>query len=113
MLGEVAFPQARRQEMDVKSGMGVDALEYIDEVDVRIHSLEATRGEEALHDVHILCFAFVPAEEPSLSAHCNGPNLPLEMICVEWDGRRFEKHAQGSFPLQRILGGFREGIGRQ
>src|SRR5690349_868834 len=31
IIGEVLFPQARRQEMDVKGGMGIDALEHVNE----------------------------------------------------------------------------------
>ena len=39
ILSEVLFPQAGREEMDVEGGMGIDPLEHIDEVDVRLHTL--------------------------------------------------------------------------
>jgi hypothetical protein len=37
--GEVAFPQAGRQQMHLEGGMGIDALEHINKIDGRIHSL--------------------------------------------------------------------------
>jgi hypothetical protein len=34
VLSEVLFPEPRREEMDVKGGMGIDALEDIHQVDI-------------------------------------------------------------------------------
>jgi hypothetical protein len=39
ILCEVLFPEAQGQEMDVEGGMGIEALEHIDELDGRIHAL--------------------------------------------------------------------------
>jgi len=41
---EVLLPQPGCEEMDVKGGMGIDALEHIDEVDIGIDALQAARG---------------------------------------------------------------------
>ena len=39
ILCELLFPEARGQERDVEGAMGIEALEHIDELDVRIHAL--------------------------------------------------------------------------
>ena len=35
-ISKVVFPQAGRQEWDLKGGMGINALEHVDEVDIGI-----------------------------------------------------------------------------
>lgn len=50
VLSEVVLPQARRDEIDVAGGMGVNPLQHLYEVDVGIDSLQTLRGEETLHD---------------------------------------------------------------
>ncbi len=47
--GEVLFPQPWGEEMHVEGGMRIDALQDVDEVDVRINPLQSARGDEALH----------------------------------------------------------------
>ena|SRR5438094_5807878 len=37
--GEVLLPETGREELDLKGGMGIDALQHIDEVDIGINSL--------------------------------------------------------------------------
>ncbi len=32
IVSEVQFPEAGREEMDVKGGMGIDALQHVDEI---------------------------------------------------------------------------------
>jgi hypothetical protein len=66
-VGEVHFPQVGREEMDLKGGMGVDPLEQIHEIDIRVDALQPARGDEALHDADIACADFGPAKQPSLS----------------------------------------------
>jgi hypothetical protein len=40
ILSAVLCPEAGCQEMDLKGGVGIEALEPIDEVPIRIHSLQ-------------------------------------------------------------------------
>jgi hypothetical protein len=85
ILREVLFPQPRREEMDVKGGMGIDALEHIDEIDVGINALEAARSNQTLDDADIMRAHFGPAEQPVPSAQSNGANrsdmvLPHEPV---------------------------------
>jgi hypothetical protein len=44
LVSEVALPQAGRKEVDLLGGMGIDALEHIDQIDVGIDPLEPARG---------------------------------------------------------------------
>jgi hypothetical protein len=43
VVGEVLLPQARREELDLKGGMGIDALQHIHQIDVGIDAVQATR----------------------------------------------------------------------
>ena len=82
LLREVLFPQAGREEVDLKGGMGIDTLEHIHQIDIGIDALEPTRGEQTLDDAHMASAHFRPAEQPVFSAHGNGPNFPLQMIGI-------------------------------
>ena len=64
MLREVVFPQARREKVDLQGRMGIDALQYIDEIDVGIDALEATRRQQTLNDPHMAGAHFCPTEQP-------------------------------------------------
>jgi hypothetical protein len=52
--------------MDIEGGMGVDALEHIHQVDIRVHALQAARRDQARYDADIARARFRPAEEPRL-----------------------------------------------
>ena len=103
--GKVLFPQAWREEMDVEGRMGIEPLQHIDEVDVGINPLQATRGKEALHDPDIAGAHFGPAEEPVFSADGNRANLPLQVIGIERHVGIREKDSQRGAPIKRIEGG--------
>jgi hypothetical protein len=91
MVGEVLFPPARREQMDLEGGMGINTLEHVHEIDIRIDALQATGGNEALHDADIACADFRPTEEPRFAAHGNGPDLPLQVVGIEGDVRILQK----------------------
>jgi hypothetical protein len=57
---EVLFPQTGREQMDLEGVMGIDPLQDIDEVDVRVNSLQPARGKEALHHSDIAGAHFGP-----------------------------------------------------
>ena len=42
------LPEARGQEMDLKGGMGVDALEHIDQIAVGLDAVQATGRQQTL-----------------------------------------------------------------
>ena len=71
MVGEVLFPQARREKVDLQGGMGIDALEHIDQIDIGIDALEATGGQQTLDDADMARADFRPTEQPVSSAHRN------------------------------------------
>jgi hypothetical protein len=48
VVGEVPFPQAGCEQVDLTSGVGINALEHVHEVDIRIDALQATRREQTL-----------------------------------------------------------------
>jgi hypothetical protein len=74
---EMLLPQTGSEEMDIKGGMRVDTLEDIDQVDIGVDTLQAARGDQALHDAHILRPDFSPAKQPVASAQGNRANLAL------------------------------------
>ena len=43
LRGEALFPQARREELNFEGGMRIHALQHIDEIDIGIDTLQATR----------------------------------------------------------------------
>jgi hypothetical protein len=43
----VLLPEPRREEMDLEGGMGIDALEHSDEVDVGLHALQTAKRRAA------------------------------------------------------------------
>ena len=113
MVREVLFPQARGEELDLKGGMGIDALEDIDEIDIGIDALEATGGQQTLDDADMAGTHFRPTEQPVAPAQGNGANLPFQMIGIDGHVGIGQKHFQRRFPLQRIPRGLGEGIGRE
>lgn len=44
MVGEVVFPEAGSQELDLQRGMRIDALEHIHQIDVGSDAVQATGG---------------------------------------------------------------------
>ena len=53
--------------MDAESWMSIEALEYIDEVGIRVDFVEPTGLKEALNNTDISCPNLSPAEEPVFS----------------------------------------------
>src|SRR5215510_3040467 len=106
VLRKVLLPQTRREEMDLKGGMGIDALQHIDQGDVGIHPLESAGRNQALHDADVARPDFGPAEQPIPAAERDRSNLAFQMIGVERDIRILQKHAQRLLPLQGVACGF-------
>lgn len=97
---EVVLPQAGREELDLKGGVGIDPLEDIDEIDVGIEALYATGGQQTLNDADMARAHFRPAEEPVAPAQGNDANLPFQMIGINGHVGVDEKHFERRFPLQ-------------
>ncbi len=77
LRGEVLFPQAGREELHLKGGMGIDALEHIHQIDIGIDALQATGGEQTVDDARMSGAHFGPAKQPVFAAQGHGANLPL------------------------------------
>src|SRR5690606_16408546 len=80
---EVLLPQPRRELLNLRLGMPIDALEHVDEVGVGIDVVEHAGGEQALDFSDLLRTELGPAKHPILSAHRNHAQRSLEMIRVE------------------------------
>src|SRR5215813_4809518 len=80
------------EQMDLEGWRGINPLEHVHEIDIRIDALQSTRRDEALHDADIPDPDFRPTEEPCFAAPGNGPNLPLKVVSIERDARLREKH---------------------
>ena len=48
----------------IAGGMGCDPLQHIDQPDVRVHLVHATRRDKALDDSDMLRAEFRPTEQP-------------------------------------------------
>ena len=79
---EVLLPQAGREELDFQGGMGIDALEHIDQIDVGIDALQTTRRKQTVDDAHMVGADFRPTEQPVLLAQGNRANFSLQMIGI-------------------------------
>ena len=110
LRGEVLFPQAWREELNLQGRMGIDALEHIDEVDIGIDALQATGGQQTVDDAHLPSTYFGPAKQPVLAAQGHGANLSFEMIGINGHIGIGEKDFQGGFPLERVLRRLAEGV---
>ncbi len=69
IVGEVLFPEPRRQLVDAGLRVGIDALQDIDLLGVGILIVEHARGEEALDLADVLGADLGPAEQPVFAAH--------------------------------------------
>ena len=100
---EVLLPQAGREELDFQGGMGIDALEHIDQIDVGIDALQTTRREQTVDNPHMAGADFRPTEQPVFAAQGNGPNFPLQMIGIHRHVGINQEHFEFCLPLQCIL----------
>ena len=64
VIGEVLFPQTGCEEVDLKRGMGIDALQHIDQIARGIDTLETTRRQQTLNEADMAGTDFRPTEEP-------------------------------------------------
>lgn len=64
LVGEVFFPQPRREELDLQRRMRIDALQHIDQIAIGIDAVQATRGEHTVDDADLSRADFRPTEEP-------------------------------------------------
>jgi len=73
----VLLPKAGGEQVDLEGGMGINTLQHIHEIDIRVDPVQPARGEEALHDPDVARAHFRPAEEPIAAAERDGTDLPL------------------------------------
>ena len=80
LVGEVIIPQSSCEQRHLPRGIALDALQYFDEVGVRIHALRLVLGYQAVDDADVLCTDLRPCEQPIISSQCNGPDLALQVF---------------------------------
>ena len=107
------FPQARREELDLESGMSINPLPHLDEGDRGLDALQAARGAQARHDADGARPDFGPTEQPVPPTQREGANLALQVMSVQWNLRILQKHFQCLRPFQGVAGRVGEGIGGQ
>ena len=112
-VGKVLLPQPRRELLDLRLGMAVDALEHVDEAGVGIDVVERAGGEQALDLPDLLRAEFGPAEEPVLSSHRDHAQRPLEMVRVERDVGIGKEDLEPRPSLTCMDGRLREGVRRK
>ena len=98
--------------MDLEGGMGIEPLQHIHEIAIRVDPLQPARGEETLHKPDGACAHFRPATEPIAAAERYGADLPRQVIGIQRHGGIGEKDTQRSAAVQRIVGRLAKGIGR-
>ena len=62
-VSEVLLPQPGREEVDLEGGMGIDPLQHIHAIDIRVDPLQPARGEETLYNPDGACAHFRPTEQ--------------------------------------------------
>ena len=93
--------------------MLADPLQDIDQVVIGIDVVEAASGQQTLHDADLFGTQFRPAEQPSLPAHGNHPEPPLQMVGVDRDVGIAQEDLQPRPALVGIGQGFAHGIAGQ
>jgi hypothetical protein len=67
----------------MRGRMLADTLEHIDDVGVRIDSVQAACDDQALDDTDVFGAQLRPAEIPNFAAHGNRPQGALQVIGVD------------------------------
>jgi hypothetical protein len=83
--------------------VGVDALEYVDEVGVRVDPVKPARDQQALETPDVLGADLRPARHPILASRRDHSKYALEMIGIQWDIRVLQGDTQLGIPDQRVL----------
>src|SRR5687768_3383428 len=83
--------------------MFADALKYIDEIGVRINSVQAARNNQTLDDSHVLCAELSPAEVPHFAAHGDGSERAFQVIGIDSHIRVAEEYLQPYATRARVL----------
>ena len=71
--------------MDLKGGMGIDALESIDQGDIGIDALEATGSEQTLDDADRAAPTSVQQNNQFFRPSAMGEDFPFQMIGIYGD----------------------------
>ena len=77
------LPQSRGELSDTCGGVLPDPLQHIDEVGVDVDLVQATGGDQALHNADLLGAELGPAEIPVFPAHGNYPQRALQVIRID------------------------------
>jgi hypothetical protein len=111
MVGAVLLPPARREQMDLEGGMGINPLEPIDQIDMWINVLQSARGEQTLDDADVACAHFRPAKQPIFTAQGQRANLPPQVIGIQRDGGIGQKDTQRRAAGERLVGRLPKRVG--
>ena len=74
--------------------MLADALQYIDQVGVRIDAVQPAGDDQALDDTDLFGAQLSPAEEPGFSAHGTTLSARSKMIGIDRNIRIGEEHLE-------------------
>ncbi len=64
IVGEILFPQTRRELGDSGRGVLCDPLQYVDEIGIRIDAVQPAGHDQALNDADVAGAEFGPAKKP-------------------------------------------------
>ena len=82
--------------------MLTNALQYIDEIIVRIDVMQPTGDQQALHDANMLRAKFGPTRQPVFAAHRNHPQGALQMVGVDRHIRVVQIDLESRPPLANV-----------
>mgnify|MGYP006172658723 CR=1 FL=1 len=82
--------------------MLADALQYVDEIVVRIDFMQPTGRNQALDDADMLGAELGPAEHPVFSTYGNRPQRPFEVVGIDRHIRVGQEHLQCRSSLVRV-----------
>ena len=92
MVGEVLFPEPRRQFGDSRCGVLADPLQDIDQIGVRVDAVQSTSDDQTLDDADVPGAELSPTEKPGFSTHGNDTQRALDMVGVDRYVRIGEKY---------------------
>ena len=98
ILGEVLLPQARCQQFHLARRMLSHALQDIDEVVVRIDTVQATSDDEGVGDTNVMRADLGGAKQPRLATHGN------RIAILPMSGRKLKSIIAGIRCLGAVCG---------
>jgi putative transposase len=106
MSGEVRLPQAGGEQVDLEGRMGIDALQHVHQIDIRVEALQPTRAVERLADdwERLVTFYQFPREHWPHLRTSNVVESPFATVRLRTTAaKRFKKVEHATALIWKIL----------